>query len=173
MLEYITAVAVCLIVTWMWSKSRPSGMPPGPMVFPIVNNILSISTDDRLVSYIENLHKKYGPIVSFSVVGHGLWDIWVQGYDLVKEVFHDPRFTNRSIFGPMAELKLDQGLVWAASHVSKARRKTMLQIMRVVGVGKTAFVTGCEENTESLLSHLHYFVGKPLYLQVKFSYSPA
>ncbi len=109
MYEYLTAATICLIVTWMWSKSRPSGMPPGPVVFPVVNNIPSLSFDHKLVSSIQKHHNQYGPIISFSVVGHGLWDVWVDGYDLIKELLHDPRFTNRSVFGPMIEMNFHRG----------------------------------------------------------------
>ncbi len=166
MLEYMTAVAICLIVTWMWSKSRPSGMPQGPLVFPIVNNILSISFDHKFVSSIGALHHKYGSILSLSLVGHGIWDVWVQGYDVIKEVLYDPRFANRSIFGPLVDIHVDRGIVFASADRAKVRRRAMLQIMREVGVGKTTFVTGCEENTEVLLNYLEKFERKPLYLQV-------
>ena len=144
-------------------------MPPGPMVFPVVNNVLSISFDEKFVSSIAKLHSKHGSILSLSLVGHGLWDIWVQGYDLVKEVLHDPRFANRSIFGPMTELNLEKGLGWATAEISKVRRKTMLQCMRAMGVGKTAFSAGVEEEIMSLLKYLDSFAGKPLYIQVRLS----
>ncbi len=136
------------------------------MVLPIFNNALSISIDEKFIPSIEKLHAKHGPILSLSLVGHGIWDVWVQGYDLVKEVLHDPRFANRSIFGPMKDMQLDQGIVWTNVQVSKVRRKAMVQFMRVLGVGKTAFSTGIEEETMSLLDYLDSFGNKPLYIQV-------
>ena len=144
-------------------------MPPGPVVLPVVNNVLSLSFDENFASSMKQIHERYGSIISLSLVGHGLWDVWVEGYDLIKEILYDPRFANRSIFGPMKDLKLDQGLAFAPAHRAKSRRKTVLQIMREVGIGKTAFVTDCEENIEELLNHIAKIEGKSINLQVSFS----
>ncbi len=43
----------------------------------------------------------------------------------------------------------------------------MLQVMRAMGVGKTVFVTGAEEEIESLVQYMDAFVGQALHFQVR------
>ena len=97
MLEYFIALCVILI-TWTWLNSRPAKFPPGPLRLPILNNFHNISIDETCLPRMRALHDYYGRIISLSVVGHNKWDVWLDGYDLAKEVWHDPRFASRTLF---------------------------------------------------------------------------
>ena len=166
MYQYVTAASIVLVFTWFWAKSRPRKLPPGPLCLPLLDNLLDLGFDAEFAEKLKKEHKKHGPIISASLVGHGIWDVWVEGYDLIKEMLHDSRFTNRSVFGPMVDMKANQGLAWTPGNVAKSKRKVIVQIMRSIGVGKTVFSAGVEEETEYLLQHLDTSVGKPLFLQV-------
>ncbi len=169
MYQYILAVLPCLVVSWFWSKSRPDRMPPGPLCYPIVNNIPSMSLNEKFAETMKKLHIKYGPIISVSLLGRGVWDIWIQGYDVTKEVLHDPRFSTRSVVGILQEMNFDKGLAWASNDVAKSKRKVMVQIMRTLGVGKSSFADGVEKEIKSMLQHFEKQSHQPIFIQVKTS----
>ena len=108
MLEYVIALGVVLI-TWMWLISRPAKFPPGPLRLPILNNIYNVRIDETFYARMRSLHDCYGPIVSLSISGHGLWDVWLEEYEMAKEVWHDPRFASRSVVALGEALGTDKG----------------------------------------------------------------
>ena len=118
---------------------------------------------------MQNLHQQYGPMVSMCVSGHGIWDVWFQGFDLMKEVLHDPRFSSRTAFSLFEELGNDKGIAFASGEMAKVKRKMTLQIMRALGVGKSAFSSGIEEETDNLLKYLERFTNQDFYIQVQYS----
>ena len=115
---------------------------------------------------MENLHKQYGPMVSICVCGRGVWDVWIQDFDLIKEVLHDPRFSSRTAFSLFEELGNDKGIAFASGEMAKVKRKMTLQIMRALGVGKSVFSSGIEEETDSLLKYFEKITNQDFYIQV-------
>ncbi|XP_075263366.1 cytochrome P450 2J2-like [Convolutriloba macropyga] len=120
---------------------------------------------------MDKLHKKYGPIMSLSLVGKGIWDIWFQGFDLMKEVLHDQRFSSRTTFSVFDKIGADRGVVFASGEAFKVKRRLTMQILRALGVGKSAFSTGIEDEANNLLVHLDEFIGKDIYIQGKIAYA--
>ena len=89
MIEFIIAGIIglgTLLWLWFWSKARPHNFPPGPVALPLFNNLLSVSMDERLSLELEHLHKKYGSMVSLAIAGNNIWDVWINDFDIVKEV---------------------------------------------------------------------------------------
>ena len=133
---------------------------------PTKNIQLPLSFNCLTRKRMENLHKQYGPMVSVCLSGQGTWDVRFEGYDLIKEVLHDPRFSSRTNFELFDVLGNTKGIAFASGEPVKVKRKLTLQIMRALGVGKTAFSTGIEEVTNSLLIYLEQFENKNVYVQV-------
>ncbi len=169
MYEYLIAISICLIVSWFWSQSRPKNLPPGPLCFPLVKNLPHMAMAKDFVAFMRQKHQKYGPLMSLSLVGNGIWDVWLEDYELIMEVLNDQRFFGRSIYGPMVDLQIPKGLGWSTGAVWRNKRKCMMQIMRTLGVGKSVFATGVEYETEQLLEYLEANIAKPVYIKVSFS----
>ncbi len=165
MLQYVVAVVV-LVATWFWRVSRPPKLPPGPLSFPIVKNFPALSGDPNFTAVLSRLHRKHGKIFSLSLVGDGVWDVWVQGYDVIKELLNDQRFFGRVVYGPLLDLQMEKGVGWCTGEVWRHKRKVMAHVMRSLGVGKSVFAAGVEFETEKLLNYLKENIDKPCHVQV-------
>ena len=99
MYEYIVAGVLVIFTYLFWKKSRTSKLPPGPICLPVIGNLHNVSFDSNFTSKMQNLHKKHGPIISLSFIGLNIWDVWIDSYEMIREVLHDSRFANRTIFG--------------------------------------------------------------------------
>ena len=58
------------------------------------------------------------------------------------------------------------GLAFACGSDTKMKRKLTLQILRALGVGKSTFSTGIEEEVETLLQYMERYLGHNFYIQV-------
>lgn len=169
-MEFVIAI-FAVVISWLWLKSRKSGMPPGPLCLPVIGNLHNVTVNENFCNRVSKLHKQYGPIVSLSVFGMGQWDVLVEGLELVKEVLHDNRFMARIETPLLQTLGLTKGIFYAGNENVKAKRKLTYKILRALGVGKTVFASGIEEETEALMQHLERHKGRDFYLQGAFSYS--
>ncbi len=167
MLEYLIAL-VCLVATWFWMVSRPSRLPPGPLCLPMLKNMMTLNGD--FVEIMSGLHKKYGAMFSLSLAGGGVWDVWIEGYDVIKEMINDSRFLGRAVYGPMEDLRMESGVIFGNGVEWKQKRNTMLQILGALGMGKTAFSAAVEVEIEHLINHLEADIGKPVYIFVSHIY---
>ena len=61
----------------------------------------------------------------------------------------------------------NKGIVFASGESFKVKRRLTMQILRALGVGKSAFSTGIEEEANNLLLHLDQFAGQDVYIQVR------
>ena len=167
MYEYIIAGIVIFVSYLFLSKSRPSKLPPGPLCLPVIGNLHNVSFDANFTKKMQSLHEKHGPIISLSFIGLNIWDVWIDNYDMIREVLHDSRFTNRTIFGLFEYLGNGYGVAFASGEEARVKRKLVLQILRHFGVGKTVFAQGIEMQIEKMLQHIDDHGQKPVYLQVK------
>ena len=115
---------------------------------------------------MDKLHQKYGPIISLSLIGRGKWDVWFQGYDLLKEVMNDPRFTARSSISLFEQLGMHKGIGFASGEEAKVKRRMTIQVLKALGVGKSVFSVGIEEEVERLLKYVEDLGDQDIYIQV-------
>ncbi len=169
MIEYFIGAAVCVVASWFWSKSRPSKLPPGPLCYPILNNLHNVSMEGhKFTDSMEKLHKEYGPTISLCLVGHNIWDIWITNFDMIKEVLYDPRFASRKATGLWLEQGMDKGLTFTGLEDARAKRKVMSKFLSSLGVGKTVFAEGIEDETQKLMKYLAETSGQHISTQVKY-----
>ena len=71
-----------------------------------------------------------------------------------------------SRFSVFDKIGADRGVVFASGEAFKVKRRLTMQILRALGVGKSAFSTGIEDEANNLLVHLDEFIGKDIYIQV-------
>ena len=154
MTEFYIAGAAGLVTAWFWSKSRPSNFPPGPIALPFMNNLLSVSLDEHLVGKLQKLHKDYGPMVSLAIAGSNIWDVWINDYDIIKEVLFDNRFNSRSIFGFFTLFELNKGIAFDSGETWKVKRKLVGQAFRNMGVGRNSYGGMVESEVEKFMKHI-------------------
>lgn len=62
---------------------RPSGMPPGPRLWPVVGNMLSITGKQNLIEAFRELRQQYGDIYSLKLGSS--WIVVINGYENLKD----------------------------------------------------------------------------------------
>ena len=90
---------------------------------------------------------------------------------MIKEILHDSRFTDRTTFELMNQLDGRKGIVFGAGELSRMKRKVLMNIMRQVGVGKSVFVLGVEEETLAIMNHLDEAKSAEIDLQLILGYA--
>ena len=81
-----------------------------------------------------------------------------------KRRFFGKRLHHFSMFD---KVDANKGIVFASGESFKVKRRLTMQILRALGVGKSAFSTGIEEEANNLLLHLDQFTGQDVYIQVR------
>ena len=153
MWTYILAAIVGAIPLYLYSKSRPRNFPPGPFNWPLVHNLLYLSFDGKFRQSMGTLHSKYGQLLSLTF-GFGIWDVFVQGPDLVREVLNDSRFNGRHLYSYFTLMNFDNSISLGQGEQWKRRKKIFVQVMKDLGVGKSVFATGIEAEVQRLLNYL-------------------
>ncbi len=166
MWTYVLAAILGLIPLLLWSKQRPAKLPPGPLNWPVVNNLLNLSFNAHFRQSLGLLHDKYGPIISLSL-GFGLWTVFVRSPELVKEVLYDSRFSGRSMFSFFSMLNFDNGISFGQGEKWKQRKKVLLQVMKSFGFGKSVFAVGVEQEVKRLMDYLDKTEGQVIDIQVR------
>ena len=123
--------------------------------------------DEKFPDRLRTLHQKYGPVISVSIMGHKTWDVWVEDFEIAKDFLYDSRFASRRIFSLFGEMRYERGIFLCPGDEAKSKRKFFLNALRLLGVGKSLFSLGIQEETESLLLHLEKFVNTNLNISVK------
>ena len=95
------------------------------------------------------------------------WEVWVLDFNLIKEVLQDPRFSSRTNFLHLEELGFEKGIAFASGDQAKMKRKTIMQILRAMGVGKSTFTFRIEKETRNLLRFLDTLIGQDVPIQVR------
>ena len=167
MLEFV-GFAILVLIFWIWQKSRPSRFPPGPLCLPIVGNGHNLSLNHLFFGQMEKLHSKYGPLISLSVAGDQIWDVWFRDYEIAKEVWNDPRFSSRSIVPLAAKLELERGVSFTSGADSRSKRTMLFKVFKALGVfDKSVFSVGVEKEVELMMNYLDTMTEKNLFIQVK------
>ena len=163
---YLIALAFGFIPLWIWSKQRPVKLPPGPLSWPLLNNLPSLSLNEKFRESLSVIHDKYGPIISINM-GFGFWNVFVQGPELVREVLLDSRFAGRSLFSFFTVMKFENSITFGQGQQWKERKKVFLQVMRSLGVGRSVFAMGVEQEVQRLLQCLEEHDGQVVNIKVR------
>ncbi|XP_063713327.1 cytochrome P450 2E1-like isoform X2 [Symsagittifera roscoffensis] len=120
---------------------------------------------------MEKLHSKYGPLISLSVAGDQIWDVWFRDYEIAKEVWNDPRFSSRSIVPLAAKLELERGVSFTSGADSRSKRTMLFKVFKALGVfDKSVFSVGVEKEVELMMNYLDTMTEKNLFIQEVMSF---
>jgi hypothetical protein len=87
MLNFWTVFIACLVVflyIWWKKTTRDATLPPGPPTVPFLGNLLSVSPDTMVETFME-YRQKYGDV--FSLITGSRVLVVVSGYDTLRDLF--------------------------------------------------------------------------------------
>ncbi|XP_045133380.1 cytochrome P450 2L1-like isoform X2 [Portunus trituberculatus] len=145
-----------LVLLLRYYFTRPSGMPPGPMVIPYLGNLSLLK-----ISMIETLRKKYGDIFKTELGANKF--IFLCNYKLIKEAMSRAELSDRP--------KIDLGLIISdgvpagvimtnGKHWQNARR-FLLRNLRDLGMGKTYLEDAIQREAQLLVEDFKTLSGSP------------
>ncbi|ESO91942.1 hypothetical protein LOTGIDRAFT_121674 [Lottia gigantea] len=145
------------------------GLPPGPSFLPLVGNVIDMSWTyrKRKHKYFEEMEKKFGPVYRL-YFGRQLL-ILFNDVESVKEALVEKRdiFTDRpseAFWVAQQIVKHGAGIVWSNGQHWESTRRTALQTLRDLGVGKQSIEEKILEETEYMLTEITRLHRKPLHL---------
>ncbi|GFS45857.1 cytochrome P450 18a1 [Nephila pilipes] len=154
--NFLVALALVLVCSYVYNWIRSRNYPPGPHGLPVVGYIPFLGKKPNLT--LENLSKKYGDIFSF-YIGPQLM-ICVSDYVLIKEILNHPLTLARP---PQAFAFLvgNGGFSGQNGEAWQEQRRFVVQTMRNLGLGKGLWETMIQEDSAELIKEIQKENGEP------------
>nr|XP_046250390.1 cytochrome P450 2F2-like [Scatophagus argus] len=169
MLASLILLWLCVfIIIFLLKSQRPKNFPPGPLVLPIVGNILHLSLDNPLKDF-ERLRKSYGNVYSLYMGSRPV--VVISGVKAMKEalITKGTEFAGRpqDLFVNVATenkgvILTDYGPSW------KEHRRFALMTLRNFGLGKNSMEERIHGETQYIIRTLEKSIGKTMSPQVMF-----
>uniref|UniRef100_A0A8C0W5W7 Cytochrome P450 n=1 Tax=Castor canadensis TaxID=51338 RepID=A0A8C0W5W7_CASCN len=150
----------CLILFSLWSKCYvKQKLPPGPIPFPIVGNIIQLNSKNISTS-LSMLAKEYGPV--FTLYFGMKPTVVLHGYEAVKEALIDraEEFSGRGKDMPLPFLVL-LGVVFSNGDRWKQTRRFSLMVLRNMGMGRKTVEEQIQEEALCLVDAIKKTNGSP------------
>uniref|UniRef100_A0A8C3P5K9 unspecific monooxygenase n=1 Tax=Chrysemys picta bellii TaxID=8478 RepID=A0A8C3P5K9_CHRPI len=151
----------CLLFLSVWRKMSGSGkLPPGPIAFPIIGNMLQLNTKN-LPQHIDELSATYGPIFTIYLGSERI--VVLYGYEIVKEALIGlgDEFSGRGSMPIFEKSSKGRGIVFSNGERWKQLRRFALTNLRNFGMGKKSIEERIQEETRFLLERLRNTHGRP------------
>uniref|UniRef100_A0A674K473 unspecific monooxygenase n=1 Tax=Terrapene triunguis TaxID=2587831 RepID=A0A674K473_9SAUR len=141
---FLVICVSCLLFFSAWRKMSGSGkLPPGPVAFPIIGNMLQL-----------NLSAKYGPV--FTIYLGSLRVVVLYGQEAVKEALIDQgdEFSGRGKLALADKLAKGTGIIFSNGERWKQLRRFALTTLRNFGMGKKSVEERIQEEAHFLVERL-------------------
>ncbi|ESO91954.1 hypothetical protein LOTGIDRAFT_162958 [Lottia gigantea] len=166
----LIGLTVFLGAAYCFSKKEISGIPPGPPFLPVFGNALDLRGKNlkKKHKYFSELARQYGDVVR--IYNGSQLTIVLNSYDSVNELFvKNKDFVSDRPRDKLWGVKLSTdiggtGIIWSNGQTWKSIRRTSLQALRDLGVGKSSLEEKIQEEAEVLINILSGDEGKPLVL---------
>ncbi|PVD29098.1 hypothetical protein C0Q70_11695 [Pomacea canaliculata] len=152
-------VVLALVSLWWMSTRRPAGVPPGPgFALPLLGHLHLLKSG--ILSKFEIWRRQYGDV--FSLYMGSQLVVVLNGYEVIKDamVKHADAFSDRPHFSIVEKLKI-RGVVDSSGPVWKAQRKTSLEILRELGMGKNILAEKIQEEVKEYIEAIAKKNGEP------------
>ncbi|XP_065264055.1 cytochrome P450 2H1-like isoform X3 [Emys orbicularis] len=144
-----------------WRKMSGSGkLPPGPVAFPIIGNMLQLKTKN-FPQHVEELSATYGPIFTIYLGSERV--VVLYGYEIVKEALIGlgDEFSGRGSMPIFEKSAKGTGIVFSNGERWKQLRRFALTNLRNFGMGKKSIEERIQEETRFLVERLRNTHGRP------------
>ncbi|XP_016022350.1 cytochrome P450 2F3 isoform X2 [Rousettus aegyptiacus] len=161
----ITAILLLLLaLTCLFLTLSPRGksrLPPGPRPLPFLGNLLQLHSKDML-THLTKLSKTYGSVYTVYLGPRPV--VVLSGYQAVKEalVDHKEEFSGRGHYPGFFNFTKGNGIAFSNGERWKVLRKSSMQILRNLGMGKKSTEEHLLEEVGFLLEELRKTKGEPL-----------
>ncbi|XP_070194258.1 cytochrome P450 2J4-like [Littorina saxatilis] len=133
-----------LTVLWWLSTRRPSDLPPGPgPALPVIGHLHLLSSDPRAA--FRTWRRQYGDV--FSLYMGGRLVVVLNGLPVIKEALVKMAdvFSHRPHMFITDRITNQKGIVSSSGALWKEQRKTALEILRELGMGKNVLAEKIQE----------------------------
>uniref|UniRef100_A0A674K186 unspecific monooxygenase n=2 Tax=Terrapene triunguis TaxID=2587831 RepID=A0A674K186_9SAUR len=146
-----------------WRKMSGSGkLPPGPVAFPIIGNMLQLNMKN-LPQCVEEvrLSAKYGPIFTIYLGSERV--VVLYGHEIVKEALIGlgDEFSGRGSMPIFEKSAKGRGILFSNGEQWKQLRRFVLTNLRNFGMGKKSIEERIQEETCFLMERLRNTHGRP------------
>ncbi|XP_065264120.1 cytochrome P450 2H1-like isoform X3 [Emys orbicularis] len=151
---FLVICVSCLLFFSAWRKRSGSGkLPPGPVAFPIIGNMLQLNVRN-LPQSIHELSAKYGPV--FTIYLGSLRVVVLYGQEAVKEALIDQgdEFSGRGKLALADKLAKGTGIIFSNGERWKQLRRFALTTLRNFGMGKKSVEERIQEEARFLVERL-------------------
>ncbi|XP_026513945.1 cytochrome P450 2H2-like isoform X1 [Terrapene carolina triunguis] len=151
---FLVICVSCLLFFSAWRKMSGSGkLPPGPVAFPIIGNMLQLNVRN-LPQSIHELSAKYGPV--FTIYLGSLRVVVLYGQEAVKEALIDQgdEFSGRGKLALADKLIKGAGIIFSNGERWKQLRRFALTTLRNFGMGKKSIEERIQEEARFLVERL-------------------
>ncbi|XP_065264183.1 cytochrome P450 2H2-like isoform X1 [Emys orbicularis] len=151
---FLVICVSCLLFFSAWRKRSGSGkLPPGPVAFPIIGNMLQLNVRN-LPQSIHELSAKYGPV--FTIYLGSLRVVVLYGQEAVKEALIDQgdEFSGRGKLALADKLIKGAGIIFSNGERWKQLRRFALTTLRNFGMGKKSIEERIQEEARFLVERL-------------------
>nr|XP_028589127.1 cytochrome P450 2J2-like isoform X1 [Podarcis muralis]XP_028589128.1 cytochrome P450 2J2-like isoform X1 [Podarcis muralis]XP_028589129.1 cytochrome P450 2J2-like isoform X1 [Podarcis muralis]XP_028589130.1 cytochrome P450 2J2-like isoform X1 [Podarcis muralis] len=153
-------LATFLLVADYKKQIRPRNYPPGPMLLPLLGNMLHVDFKKPHIS-LQKLTEKYGNVYSLQV--GSMRFVVVNGLHLVKEalVHQGENFVDRPSSPGIQGIYGSSGLVFSNGLIWKQQRRFALSTLRNFGMGKRSLEERIQEESRYLNEAIEAEKGQP------------
>ncbi|XP_074855954.1 cytochrome P450 2H2-like isoform X3 [Carettochelys insculpta] len=151
----------CLFFFSAWRKRSGRGkLPPGPLAFPIIGNVLQLNLRDMSQS-LHKLSVKHGPV--FTIYFGSKPIVVLSGYAAVKEALidHGQEFSGRGALPLVNKIGKGRGIIFSNGERWKQLRRFALTNLRNFGMGKKSIELRIQEEARFLVERLRNTQGRP------------
>ncbi|XP_047472192.1 cytochrome P450 2L1-like [Penaeus chinensis] len=143
-----TALVILLYLSFF---QRPRGLPPGPWGLPLIGYL---PLDGKSIEeQVTVLHKQHGDIFLWRMGTQVV--VFINNYQLTKEVFFSKSFTNRPSWDMLTlEEKVPLGVFASNGTIWHTNRRFTLRQLRDQGMGKSRLVAGIHVQARKLVEAL-------------------
>lgn len=168
MLIEVALILFLLFLYYAIKDGKPSGMPPGPIEFPIIGQFSPVFEEVKA----EELRKKYGNIVTGRL--GSMRTVIIYDYKMAKDAMAKLEFAGRPSF--FADFNLDEdktgGLVGSNGAQWQHDRRFTLKNLRNLGMGKSYLETAINVEAQALVDDLAQYGSNPVEYPNSFRAAP-
>ncbi|XP_006116271.1 cytochrome P450 2H2-like [Pelodiscus sinensis] len=158
---FLVICVSCLLFLSAWRKTPRKGkLPPGPVAFPIIGNMLQL-TKTNLPQHVLELSRTYGPIFTIYLGSERV--VVLHGYEILKETLIGlaDEFSARGRMPLFEKMATESGIVFSNGERWKQLRRFILTSLRNFGMGKKSIEERILEETRFLMERLRNTHGRP------------